>query len=465
MEMFLVNLLCLFSLVGFVNGLIHPIEITDKHFYDSVTGQPFFIKGVDYQPGGSSEVDGEKDPLSDPQVCARDIILFQELGINTVRIYSINPSLNHDTCVTMLAIAGIYLLLDVNSPLVNQHLNRYEPWTTYNSNYLEHVFKVVQEFSGYNNTLGFFAGNEVINDKKSAYNSPVYVKQLITDMKSYIKKNCKRNIPVGYSAADDLSYRVPLSKYLECESNENSKMMSVDFYGVNSYQWCGKQTIKSSGYDELISAYKDYSKPVFFSEYGCNKVLPRQFGETETLYSKDMANTFCGGLVYEFTQESNNYGLVKLSDDGDVQILNDFKQLQQTYNAVIDISINNGESKKDKPPTCETQYSNINIDTDVPKTLAKSLIEKGVGSEGKYEDLEADDLETKYNIYDSDGTPWLLRNKIRVVNSLTTESDDTKNDPYKEEAHQNKKNSSKTLRYSSFNTIAATVFVIFLLQL
>lgn len=70
--------------------------------------------------------------------------------------------------MTLLAIAGIYLVLDVNSPLENQHLNRYEPWTTYNDLYLQHVFKVLQEFSHYNNTLAFFAGNEVVNDRKSA---------------------------------------------------------------------------------------------------------------------------------------------------------------------------------------------------------------------------------------------------------------------------------------------------------
>lgn len=42
--------------------------------------------GVDYQPGGSSGVTSSSDPLSDPSKCARDIIMFQDLGIN-VSIY------------------------------------------------------------------------------------------------------------------------------------------------------------------------------------------------------------------------------------------------------------------------------------------------------------------------------------------------------------------------------------------
>lgn len=42
----------------------------------------FYIKGVDYQPGGSSAVSTSRDPLLNPLICARDIALFQELGIN-----------------------------------------------------------------------------------------------------------------------------------------------------------------------------------------------------------------------------------------------------------------------------------------------------------------------------------------------------------------------------------------------
>jgi 1,3-beta-glucanosyltransferase GAS4 len=90
---------------------------------------------------------GNFDPLADSEACARDIYLMQQLGVNTyillimaltirVRIYSVDPTKNHDTCMSYLAAAGIYLILDVNSPLDGQHLNRYEPWTTYTTDYL-----------------------------------------------------------------------------------------------------------------------------------------------------------------------------------------------------------------------------------------------------------------------------------------------------------------------------------------
>jgi len=440
--MYLLQCLLTFNLLKYTFAFVHPIEIVGTHFYDSETEEPFFIKGVDYQPDGSSGFVGSSDPLANPQTCVRDIMLFQELGINTIRIYSINPDLDHSKCMTMLATAGIYLMLDVNSPLPNQHINRYEPWTTYNPIYLEHVFKVVQEFSQYNNTLGFFAGNEIINDKKSSEVSPVYVKQLVTDIKNYILKNCERDIPVGYSAADDLRYRVSLSKYLECELPQDTTMKSVDFYGVNSYQWCGQQTLETSGYDELIKAYQNYSKPVFFSEYGCNKVLPRQFHEAEVLYSPIMAQVFSGGLVYEFTQEANNYGLVRIDSNGNTKILQDLKTLKTRYQAIDEsLKVQYFQEHSTTAPICQDKYLNLGTNMDLPKKLAKALIEKGVEATGGYCELESKDFETKYKIYDTDGSIWENPNGIKIVNQLSSGITDSN---HKE--REVKKNSSTSLR-------------------
>lgn len=81
----------------------------------------------------------------------------------------------------------------------------------------------------------------------------------------YINYNSPRFIPVGYSAADDLDYRTSFSQYLECV--DSGPEDSIDFYGVNSYQWCGEQTFYSSGYNILADDYSGYSQPVFFSEY------------------------------------------------------------------------------------------------------------------------------------------------------------------------------------------------------
>ena len=167
--------------------------------------------------------------MSDIETCARDIFLFQKLGINTIRVYSVDPALDHNECMTLLAQAGIYLVLDVNTPLAEEHLNNQEPWTTYTQNYLKHVFSVVEVFSGYANTLAFLAGNEVVFDETSAKTSPNYVKAVVRDIKGYLTEQVSRVIPVGYSNADDLKFRVSLAKFLECGDTGY-----IDFFGVNS---------------------------------------------------------------------------------------------------------------------------------------------------------------------------------------------------------------------------------------
>ncbi|ODV87467.1 glycoside hydrolase family 72 protein [[Candida] arabinofermentans NRRL YB-2248] len=409
---------------------VHPIEIKHKHFFDSVTGKPFFIKGVDYQPGGSSAVNEFSDPLSDASKCARDVYLFQQLGINTIRVYSVNPSLNHDKCMTMLAAAGIYLVLDVNSPLPNQHLNRYEPWTSYNNEYMKHVFGVLTAFSSYNNTLAYFAGNEIINDQLSAKVSPVYLKAVVRDMKDYIGKYSPRKIPVGYSAADDLTYRISLAKYMECY--EHSPNEAVDFYGVNTYQWCGEQTFQSSGYNTLVDDYSDYTKPIFFSEYGCNEVQPRLFKEVTSIYSSQMSGVFSGGLVYEFAQEPNNYGLVDFDSEGNAHLLRDFHTFKERITKAVDPPIpkkallenqgksgiggfNRGTRNKKGPKMCSSQYTNLDISNGTPRSLGIDMIAAGVRvQKGKFVTLTSSEMTSKYKIFDADGKLLADRPRIRA---------------------------------------------------
>ena len=265
------------------------------------------------------------DPLSDPDKCARDIILFQELGINTIRIYSINAHLNHDKCMTMLAKAGIYLFLDVNSPLPHHHLNRYEPWNSYNLYYFENVFKVVEQFSHYNNTLGFIAGNEIVNGPISASVAAPYVKAVVREIKSYIEYNAPRTIPVGYSAADDLNYRMPLAQY-RVWRRQPQRISRLLWRQLVPVVW--RPDILQQRVQHLGQRLQTFHQTNVFSEYGCNEVLPRNFDEVPVLYTNDMIDVFSGGLVYEFTQEPNNYGLVKVLSNGDIKVLRDFIQLK-----------------------------------------------------------------------------------------------------------------------------------------
>lgn len=331
--------------------------------------------------------------------------------------------------MSMLAAAGIYLVLDVNSPAPHHHLNRYEPWNSYNVDYLENIFKVIEQFSYYNNTLGFFAGNEIVNDITSANNSPVFVKAVIRDTKNYIEYNSPRPIPIGYSAADDLKYRMSFSEYLECMTESPAE--SVDFYGVNSYQWCGDQTFYTSGYNTLVNDYSTYSQPLFFSEYGCNEVMPRQFGEVHTLYSNDMVDVFSGGLVYQYSQEVNNYGLVEILPNGDVKLLPDFLALKKQFDSLPEIDYyhvaqsmrqnakeiqNRKKIQKFGVPVCDLSYDNIDISKGLPKSLADDLIDYGVEVQrGKFIPLTEEEMTVKFEIKDFQNRPYKTLNKVEPI--------------------------------------------------
>lgn len=73
----------------------------------------FFVRGVAYQPGGAADA---QDPLLDTEALTADIEMFKELGINTIRIYTVDNSGNHDEAMRMLDEAGIYLALDASTP-------------------------------------------------------------------------------------------------------------------------------------------------------------------------------------------------------------------------------------------------------------------------------------------------------------------------------------------------------------
>jgi hypothetical protein len=66
------------------------------------------------------------------------------------------------------------MIIDVNSP--QQSINRADPASSYNLDYLNRIFAVVEAFKGYPNTMGFFAANEVMNDMTTGKSNPPYIR-------------------------------------------------------------------------------------------------------------------------------------------------------------------------------------------------------------------------------------------------------------------------------------------------
>lgn len=331
------------SLVSAANSSLPIIKTEGNAFFDSESGERFYIRGVDYQPGGSSNL---TDPLGSTDICKRDVPVFQDLGLNAVRVYTIDNTQDHSECMQMLAEAGIYVILDVNTP--DSSISRSDPACSYNADYLQTVFATIDEFANYSNVLGFFAGNEVINDVNNT-NSATYVKAVVRDMKKYMKARNYRAVPVGYSAAD-VSENVQLAaQYFNCGDDEDAR---VDMFGVNDYSWCGQSSFRTSGYSQKVQAYKNYSVPIFLSEFGCIKTKPRPFTEIGSIYSTQMSSVFSGGLVYEYSNEDNNYGLVDIESDTTVNKLTDYNNLKQQYQSTQNPSGDGGYSKGNSHSSC-----------------------------------------------------------------------------------------------------------------
>jgi len=210
------------------------------------------MRGVDWQPGGSSTLE---DPIADEATCTRDIAEFKKLGLNTVRIYTVDNTASHDTCMKMLEDAGIYLVLDVNTPKYS--LNRATPAPSYNAVYLQSIFATIDAFANYTNTLAFFSGNEVINDDSTTSAAP-YVKAVTRDMRQYIGSRGYRQIPVGYSAADVNSNRKEMAEYMNCGSDDERS----DFFAFNDYSWCDPSSFTTSGWDQKVKNFTGYGLPI-----------------------------------------------------------------------------------------------------------------------------------------------------------------------------------------------------------
>lgn len=316
------------------------------------------------------------DPLSDSTVCERDIAQFKSLGINTVRVYMVDNTANHDDCMNALAAAGIYLILDVNNPLYS--INRAAPAASYNDVYLQSVFATIDAFQSYTNTLAFFSGNEVINDQPNTTLAAPYVKATTRDMRQYIRERGYRTIPVGYSAADVSQNRYQLAEYFNCGTDDERS----DFFAFNDYSWCNTD-FQVSGWDQKVKNFTGYGIPLFLSEYGCT-TNGRSFGEVEALMNSEMTGVYSGGIVYEYSKESDNpkYGLVSI-DGSSVSQLSDYTAYSTALASYPAPSGDGGFTSTTNTQACPTVDANWSVsDTLLPAipTGAVKYMTQGAGT-------------------------------------------------------------------------------------
>jgi len=360
------------ALVGAVSGQVvkrqqgslPPVTVEGNAFY--ANGERFYIRGVAYQPGGAADA---ADPLLDTASLKRDIANFVDLGINTIRIYTIDNSGDHDEAMRMLDEAGIYLALDANTPAYSLNRESLQTLhTSYNDVYLQSVFSTIDAFSGYNNLLLFFSGNEVINARNNTNAAP-YIKAVTRDMRQYISAQAARPIPVGYSSADVAENIEQQALYFACGEDEWARS---DFFAFNDYSWCSPSDLQTSGWATKVETYSDYPLPMFLSEYGCN-TNTRQWDEVEALYSSDVTGSWSGGLAYEYTVEANEYGLVEQGSNG-VEPNADFQRLKKAFAGTPNPSGDGGARSQTEIPECPAEDEEWAVSTEnLPKIPAKAV--------------------------------------------------------------------------------------------
>ncbi|KAK3323772.1 Glucanosyltransferase-domain-containing protein [Cercophora scortea] len=353
---------------------ITPVTATGNAFF--VGKERFYIRGIAYQPGGSA---ANIDPLAEPDVCLQDIEKFKDLGVNVVRVYSTDNSKDHTECMNALAEAGIYVALDANNPLYS--INREKPAPSYNADYLQNVFATIDEFIKYDNTFAFFSGNEVIHDLANTTLSARFVKATTRDMRQYIRERGYRKALVGYSAADVSSNRMQTAAYFNCGSEDERS----DFFAFNDYSWCNTN-LQISGWDKKVQNFTGYGLPIFLSEYGCT-ANGRDFGEIKALMSSDMSSVYSGGLMYEYTMEANNFGIVQIPKNSKTQTekrveLPEYTSLSKAMKAYPAPTGGGGYTSTTKSMACPTKDANWMVDSTLLPALpsgARKYMTEGAG--------------------------------------------------------------------------------------
>lgn len=167
-----------------------------------------------------------------------------------------------------------------------------------------------------------------------------------------------------------------MAEYMNCGTEDERS----DFFAFNDYSWCDPSSFTTSGWDQKVKNFTGYGIPLFLSEYGCN-TNTRKFEEVSALYSTKMTGVYSGGLVYEYSEESSNYGLVKISGN-DVTDQPDYDALKSAFSKTANPQGDGNYNSTGGPNGCPAQSSNWDVSSDglpaIPEP-AKKYMTEGAG--------------------------------------------------------------------------------------
>ncbi|KAF0695666.1 Aste57867_13526 [Aphanomyces stellatus] len=303
---------------------INPIEVKGTRLFEIGSGKPFQVKGVDYYPrpnAGKDDVNNHDVFTDDYEDMWRPHIQeFVALGVNTIRLYAVDPFKPHDKFMCALSAAGIYVVVDLAALCENCAITKDPYPACYPPQLKTRGQQIITAFSKYNNVLAFSAGNEVNHFVKDMKVNAPCQKKFLRDMRAFID-SCAANmryIPVGVVLAD--SDRDDNTLYYSCRTDPADTLENAEWYGLNAYLQCDAPATATSigpGYKKLLDDFKSYKLPIpaLMTEYGClNKGFPtikgyaaqRTWMDAAWLLSSEFVDVFAGGLAFEFSTENAN---------------------------------------------------------------------------------------------------------------------------------------------------------------
>lgn len=323
-------------------SLVAPAIVTKgTKLFNSETGLQFYAKGLLYRhsPYAGAASVGAVDPMADPGVCAKDLRLLRELGVNTVRLASVDPLRDHDECMRMFGQAGVYVLVDLESGTKHGKVR----WDV--EEYVRYT-QVVDQFQQHSNTLGFMLGRDMLGEEQDsrpeqALAAAPFVKAAVRDVKHYIHHNPGRvrDVPLGVHSNDLMAGQDEFAQYLVCDDNTAPLATSgIDFYLVEMMRWCGDLDFVRSGYRDRTLEFQDFPVPLLLGGFGCRDgTQARRFEEVAAMFSDRMTTVWSGGVAHEYYSPEQTAGpqlgglVVPNSASGRVDRLEEFRALQQQY--------------------------------------------------------------------------------------------------------------------------------------
>lgn len=227
----------------------NKVEIENKKL--NVNGTEYFIKGICYDPVPIGKTKRNFDTID------KDLLLMQEAGINTIRVYSPIDDLG---ILNKIDEAGIKVITSFG---YNQ--NGY--YDILNGTYIDYINK----YKDHNAILLWELGNEY-NYHPEWFNMNIDNWYLAMNNAAKKIKQIDKNHPVSTAHGE-----IPNKKAREMGSN-------IDIWGINVYRWDDPTP--------LIEEWEKVSNlPLYFSETGSDSYMTKDYNEFKKGINEDAQAT------------------------------------------------------------------------------------------------------------------------------------------------------------------------------